>query len=189
MENVPKKNRMLRAGWFWAALVIVVVCGCTTVSSVAPVGERPKVISQEDWDGTWINKAQPIKIRVADQQKGLLQAAWVEEKGGRLQLESYQVELREAGEWTFGNVKAEEGPAPYFWALVKNDEGQIIIWTPDPAQFRKLVQTGALSGKVEKGGDVVLEKLTPEHLKVMMSEERGVCFEWQKPLVFFRLGK
>ncbi|MBM4275644.1 MAG: hypothetical protein FJ134_14460 [Deltaproteobacteria bacterium] len=175
-------------GW-WAVLIIAAICGCTTVTSVAPVGERPQELSPEDWAGTWISKEQPIKIRVEEPRQGLLQVAWVEEKGGRLQFDSYQVELRAAGEWTFGNVKAKEGPAPYFWALVKNDEGQIIIWSPDPAQFRKLVQTGVLPGKVDQGGDVVLEKLTPAHLKAMMSGDRGVCFEWRKPLVFFRLGK
>lgn len=180
---------MLRARGFLTVLVVSAICGCTVVASLEPLGERPKEIFQADWDGAWIHKEQPIKIKVADQQKGMLQVAWVEEKGGRLQLESYQIEMRETGEWTFGNVKNPEGPAPYLWALVKNDQGQIIVWMPEVEHFRKLVQTGVLPGKVEKGGDVVLEKLTPEHLKAMMSEDRGVCFEWQKPLVFFRTGK
>lgn len=180
---------MPRVGGFWVVLVLAAICGCASVSSIELVGERPKEISQKDWDGTWINRDHPIKIKVSDKPKGLLQVAWVEEKGGGFKLESYQVEMREAGEWTFGNIKEKEGPAPYYWALVKNDQGQIIVWTPDPAQFRKLVQNGVLPGKVEKAGDVVLEKLTLEHLKVIMSGDHGVCFDWQKPIVFFRLGK
>jgi hypothetical protein len=66
--------------------------------------------------------------------------------------------------------------------------GQIIVWTPDPAQFRKLVQTGALRGKTERY-DIILEKLTPDDLKGALSGDQGVCFEWQNPAVFFRLGK
>ena len=180
---------MFRAGGFWAVMVVAVVCGCATVASVEPVGELPKEIFHADWDGAWIHKEQPVKIRVTDQQKGMLQVAWVEEKGGHFVLESYQIEMREAGEWTFGNFKTKESPDPYLWALIRNDQGQIIIWTPDPAHFRKLVQTGVLPGKVEKGGDVVLEKLTSEHLKIMMSGARGVCFDWKNPTVFLRVGK
>jgi hypothetical protein len=126
---------------------------------------------------------------VADQPQGMLQVGWVEDKGGRLQLESYQVEMRKSGEWLFGNIKAREGPAPYLWGLVKLEPGQIIIWTPEQEHFKKLVQSGALPGKVDQGGDLVLEKLTPEHLKLLMSETRGVPFDWKKPLVFFRTGK
>ncbi len=180
---------MLRAGCFLALVIVVVVCGCMKVASVTPVGEHPKKILPDDWDGTWINKEQPVKIRVADQQNGVLQVAWVEEKGGRFVLESYQIEMWEAGEWTFGNFKTQESPAPYLWGLVKNDQGQIIIWTPDQAYFSKLVQTGVFPGNVEKGGDVVLKKLTSEHLQTMMSAAQSECFNWQTPIVFMRLGK
>lgn len=180
---------MIRAGGFWALMLVVVVCGCTKVASLSPVGERPKEIFPADWDGTWVNKEQPVKIGVVDQQNGLLQVAWVEEKDKRFVLESYQIQMWEAGEWTFGNLKTNEGPAPYLWGLVKKDQNQIIIWPPNPAHFKKLVQTGVLPGNLEKGGDVVLQKLTLEHLKAMMSEPQGVCFNWQEPMVFFRLGK
>ena len=87
-----------------------------------------------------------------------------------------------------GNVKEKEYAASYYWTLLKKDGGQIIVWTPDPGQFRKLVQTGDLRGKVEKY-DIILEKLTPDDLKGILSGNKGVCFEWQNPVVFFRIGK
>jgi len=180
---------MLRAVSFLALIMVVAVCGCMKVASVTPVGEHPKKIWHDDWDGTWLNKEQPVKIRVADEQNGVLQVAWVEEKGERLVLESYQIEMWEAGEWTFGNFKTQESTASYLWGLVKKDQRQIIIWTPDQAYFRKLVETGVLPGNVEKGGDVVLKKLTPEHLQTMMSSARSECFNWKTPIVFIRLGK
>lgn len=180
---------MLRAASFWTLMIALAVCGCSQVASVTPLGEHPKAILQSDWDGTWVTKGQSVRIKVTDPQQGVLQVAWVEEKGGRFVLESYQIEMREAGPWTFGNFKNQESPASYLWGLVKNDQGQIIIWTPDPKYFEKQVQAGVLPGKVGKHGDVVLEKLTSEQLKAMMSAGRGVGFDWMDPIVFFRLGK
>jgi hypothetical protein len=179
---------MLRAG-FLALMIVVVVCGCMKVASMTPVGEHPKKILHDDWDGTWINKEQTVKIKVAEQQNGVLQVAWVEEKGGHFVLESYQIEMWEAGKWIFGNYNTKESQAPYLWGLVKKDQSQIIIWTPEQSYFRKLVQTGILPGYVEKGGDVVLKRLSSEHLQEMMSPARSECFNWKTPIVFIRLGK
>lgn len=179
---------MVRIGGLFTLLLSVLIFGCAAVSSVEPVGERPKEISQNEWDGTWIHKDHSIRIKVLNEQRGLLQVAWVEEKGGGLKFESYQVVLRESGQWIFGNVKEKEDAASHYWALMKKEAGQIVVWTPDPAQFRKLVHTGVLRGRVEKY-DVMLEKLTPDDLKVILSGDQGVCFEWQSPVVFFRIGK
>jgi hypothetical protein len=179
---------MMRAGGFSTLLLSALILGCATVSSVEPVGERPKEVSQNEWNGTWIHKDHSITIKVLNQQQGLLQVAWVEEKEGGLKLESHQVAIRESGEWIFGNVKEKGDAASHYWALIKKEAGQIVVWTPDPAPFRKLVQTGVLRGKVERY-DVILEKLTPDDLKVILSGDKGICFEWQNPVVFFRIGK
>ena len=179
---------MARVGGFFTLLLGALIFGCATVSSVEPVGERPKEISQNEWGGTWIHKDHSITIKVLNEQKGLLQVAWVEEKEGGLKLESYEVAIRESGEWIFGNVKGKGDAPSHYWALMRKEAGQMIVWTPDPEQFRKLVQTGDLRGKVEKY-DIILEKLTPEDLKGILSGNKGVCFEWQNPVVFFRIGK
>lgn len=179
---------MARVGAFPTLLMVALILGCAAVTSVAPVGERPKEISRNEWSGTWIHKSHSMTIKVLNEQKGLLQVAWVEEKEGGLKLESHQVAIRESGEWIFGNVKEKEDAASFHWALMKKEVGQIIVWTPDPTHFRKLVQTGVLRGKAEKY-DVILEKLTSDDLKGILSGDQGVCFEWQNPFVFFRLGK
>jgi len=170
-------------------LSIALLCGCASVYSVVPVGEREKEVSQNDWEGLWINREQVINIKVLDKAKGLLLVAWLEDKEGDFKLESYQVEIRGTGEWTFGNMKEKEGDTRYYWGLIEKEKNQIIIWTPEPSQFKKLVRAELLTGNIEKGGDVVLEKLTVEHLKLIMSEDKGVCFDWKKPIVFFRLWK
>jgi hypothetical protein len=179
---------MVKVAGFFTLLSATLIFGCATVSSVEPVGERPKEISQNEWDGTWIHKDHSITIKVLNEPKGLLQIAWVEEKEGGLKLESHHVAIRESGGWIFGNIKGKGDTPSHYWALMKKEAGQIIAWIPDPEQFRKLVQTGILRGKVEKY-DIVLEKLTPDDLKSILSGDKGVCFEWQNPVVFFRIGK
>jgi hypothetical protein len=179
---------MVRVERFCTLLLGALIFGCATVSSVEPVGEHPKEISQNEWNGTWIHKDHSMTIKVLNEQKGLLQIAWVEEKEGGLKLESHDVAIRESGGWIFGNVKGKGNTTFHYWALMKKEAGQIIAWTPDPEQFRKLVQTGVLRGKVE-GYDILLEKLTPDDLKGILSGGKGVCFEWQSPVVFFRIGK
>jgi len=179
---------MVRVGGFFALLTGALILGCAAVSSMEPVGDHPKEISQNEWAGTWINKSHSITIQVLDEQKGLLQVGWVEEKEGGLKIESHRVTIRESGEWIFGNVKEKEDSVFHYWALIKKDAGQIVVWAPDPAQFRKLVETGRLRGKVE-GSSTILEKLTLDDLKGILSGDKGVCFERQNPIVFFRLGK
>lgn len=163
------------------------ITACTSVSSVEPVGEHPKELSQKEWEGTWMHRDHPVVVRVADARKGLLDVAWAEEKGGAFKLESYQVALRQSGEHAFGNVRETGDKGPYYWGLVSKDEGQIVVWTPDPAQCAKLVESGVLHGSIEKGGDVILEKLAPEKLELVVSPQGG-CLRWTQPVVFFRIG-
>ena len=138
---------MARGTGFFAFLMGALIFGCATVSSVQPVGERPKEISPSEWDGTWISKSHSITIKVLDEQKGLLQVAWVEEKEGGLKIGSYQVAVRESGEWLFGNVKETQDSASYYWALVKKDAGQIIVWTRrTPSRRIRLSEDGLENG-------------------------------------------
>jgi len=53
-------------------LSIAIICGCASVYSVIPVGEHSKEISQNDWEGLWLNRDQVINIKVLDKARGLL---------------------------------------------------------------------------------------------------------------------
>ncbi|PKN24583.1 MAG: hypothetical protein CVU64_21800 [Deltaproteobacteria bacterium HGW-Deltaproteobacteria-21] len=189
--NPEKRKEPLMRTTILLTLVLaaLAVSGCAAVSSIEPVGERPKELIVDQWDGTWIHRNEAVTIKVLDMQKGLLRVAWVEEQNGIFKLESRDVELRESGEWIFGNVVEKQEPASYYWGLVQKDEGQIAVWLPDPAQFAKLVQTGSLPGKVEKENKVILEKLAPEQLKELLSGDKGSLLDWKRPVVFFRVGK
>jgi hypothetical protein len=175
-------------GHLWPILLAGVIAGCATVSSVAPMGERPKELAAEEWAGTWIHQGQALVFRVVDPRNGMLDVAWVEEKGGALRLESYRVSLRESGDWMFGNAVDPGYPGRYFWALVRKEAKQILVWTPDPDQCAKLVKAGVLTGKVEEGGDVILGKLDPAQTRQLLSSSPGNCLRWAEPVVLFRLG-
>ena len=167
----------------------VFLSGCATVSSIEPLGERPKQVLPAEWAGTWLHQDHPVAIRVADPQQGQIEVAWVEEKQGALRLESYQIALRESGDWTFGNVLETDQPGRYDWAVVRKEQGQIVIWPPDPDRCAALVKSGTIPGRVEEGGDVILDRLTPEQVLRVVSAEQGGCLSWTEPLVFFRLGR
>ena len=165
------------------------LAGCAAVSSVEPMGERPKPLLEKEWAGTWLHQDHPVVIRAADPEQGLVEVAWVEEKQGALRLESYQIALRESGDWTFGNVLETDQPGRCYWVVVRKEQGQIVIWPPDPDRCAALVKSGAIPGTVEEGGDVILDRLTPEQTLRVVSAEQGGCLSWTEPLVYFRLGK
>jgi len=177
---------------FWVVVVLgaFFLSGCAAVSSIEPMGERSKQVLQTEWAGTWLHQDHPVAIRVSDPQQGQIEVAWVEEKQGALTLESYRIALRESGDWTFGNVRDRDQPGRYYyWGLVRKEQGQIVIWPPDPERCAALVKSGVIPGTVEEGGDVVLDRLTPEQMLRVVSGEQGGCLSWTEPLVFFRLGK
>jgi len=182
---------MIRLMNLWAVAVAfsLFLSGCAAVSSIEPMGERPKQVVPTDWAGTWVHRDHPVAVRVSDPQQGLIDVAWVEEKQGALRLESYRIALRESGDWTFGNVREADRLGHNYWGVFRKDEGQILIWTPDPERCATLVKNGTVPGTVEEGGDVILDRLTPEQTLRVVSGEHGGCLSWTEPLVYFRLGK
>jgi hypothetical protein len=124
----------------------------------------------------------------------MLHVAWVED----MELNEYDVFLLESGDWLFFNLTEEEedGEAPpgYFWGRIKNDGNSIILWEPEINKFRALVREGILPGEAKKSGknnehesDVILGELTADHLQIIMSGEKGVLFDWDKPMFLIKL--
>jgi hypothetical protein len=170
------------------ALLAALVAGCATVTSVKPVGDAPAALAAEEWEGTWIGGEVAVSLAVEDGPKGLLRVYWAEAKREGPVLESYRVEVRRTGDWTFGNVAdAESGGC--FWALLTKRDGQIIVLLPDPDRVGALVDSGALPG-TRKEGDVVLGPLTADHVQRLVEDPSGVCpFDWMNPLVLTRVGR
>lgn len=179
---------MKKSARIFVLLAAALASGCATVTSVKPVGDAPSAVSAEEWEGTWIGGEVAVTLTVEDGPKGLLQVFWAEAKREGPVLESYHVEVRRTGHWTFGNVAdAESGNC--FWALLMKRQGQILVFLPDPGRVGALVDSGALPGS-KKGDDVVLGPLTAEHVRRLMENPSGVCpFDWMNPLVLTRVAR
>jgi len=171
------------------------LAACSVVYSVNPVGENPVQLDAQQWDGDWRGTEGVMKIKVKDAEAGILQVAWIED----MELQQFDVYLMESNGWQFFNVKDEEDENDasdgYVWGRIRYHENTILLWDPDIRKFRSLVRDGTLPGEARKSGkdkqnesDVVLEKLTQAHLLLITSEEKGVLFDWDEPLVLLKIS-
>jgi hypothetical protein len=163
--------------------------GCSVVTSGRPIGDAPFPVDPGEWEGTWTAAdGGPVVVRVEDGRKGQLRLSWME--GAReMALKTADVMLLKTGAWHFANLREEtESGAPvYLFARVKREKGLLIIWPPRPERFARLVNEKVLPGTVSRE-KVHLGELGPEHMKVIASEDRGVLFDWENPLVLIRTG-
>ena len=167
-------------------VLMVVLAGCDLVASRYPVGEAMSV-EESEWEGTWLGGDGALTVRVVDAEKGLLEAAWVEEKDGEFVLEAVGVYLRQFDDWTFASFSGVEDEEPdLLWSRLGRDQDQLFLWWPRPEEFERLVKAGLLPGKMEDG-DVLLDRLEAEHLALIVSEENGVLFAWDEQMTFHRL--
>jgi hypothetical protein len=175
--------------------VFMLLCACSAVYSVDPLGENPVQLDAQQWDGDWRGAEGVMKIKVKDAEAGILQVAWIED----MELQQFDVYLLESNGWQFFNVKDEEDendPSDgYVWGRIRYHENTILLWDPDIRKFRSLVRDGTLPGEARKSGkdkqnesDVVLDKLTQAHLLLITSEEKGVLFDWDEPLVLLKIS-
>lgn len=171
-----------------AGLLLATVCGCNSVISKRPVGERPARIVAKEWEGNWITTDGAVKVKVVDSDKGILKVAWLEDdKQGNPTLKTAEIEVRESGGWLFANTREEDKGRGYVWGRIRNEDGQIILWSPDETLFKQLIKEGVFPGRLD-GDEVILDDLKPQHLKIITSGKRGVFFSWDQPTVFRKVG-
>jgi len=160
------------------------------------VGEKPVQLDAGQWDGDWRGNDGVMKIKVKDSEAGILQVAWIED----MELQQFDVCLLESGGWQFFNLKDEdedeEESDGYYWGRISKNSNSIFLWDPDIKKFRSLVRDGTLPGEARKSGkdnehesDVVLGELTSEHLELITSEEKGVLFNWDEPMVLMKISE
>ncbi len=159
------------------ALTLMTTCGCNSVISKRLVGERPAKVVAKEWEGNWVTTDGAVKVKVVDADKGILKVAWLEDdKQGNSALKTADIEVRESGEWLFANTKEEDKGRGYLWGRIRNEDGQMMAWSPDETLFKQLMKEGVFPGKVD-GDEVILDELKPQHLKIITSGEREAsCF-------------
>ena len=189
----------LLMSWLKASSIgicVALMLGCDVVYTASPIGEKPAVISSEDWEGVWIDVTSgdgspiPIGIEVQDEANGEIRLVLTENaENGDFERESPRVYLRKWEGWLFCSFKEEEEDQHYAWVRLENQEGEIIlIWVPDEGKFEALVKGAVLPGTIENG-DVILGELTAEHMELITTSSKGVLFDWENPMIFLRIGK
>jgi len=175
---------------FAIAALLPLLGGCYGVYTSEPVGEKPRALVPEEWEGTWMHPDGAVTVAVTDKDRGLLQVGWVEKKQGRLVPEIYQVEMRQSGLWTFGNVRDPDEPARMLWARVRKEDGELIVWIPDRARFEDLVRRRVVAGRIDKAGqDVYLSGFNAAAVQRLMARDGGLPLELEDPIVLRRLSR
>jgi hypothetical protein len=143
----------------------------------------------KEWEGNWITTDGAVEVKVVDSEKGILKVFWLEDDNnqGNPGMKTAEVELRESGDWLFANTPEPDKNRGFIWARIKNEDRQIIIWSPDDKSLAQGVKDGLFPGKLD-GDEVILDELKPQHLKLITSGEKGVFFSWDKPSVYVKVG-
>ena len=185
------------------AAICVLMSSCTLSSY--PVGDSEQPVEPSEWEGTWGGAfpgegAIVLIVSVLDAEKGHLGVKWLEEDDGEIKLRESRGFLRATpgmtsdgwGDWLFVSVERKSadanGAVEYVWARVLKESDRALVWVPDSDKLGSLVAEGTLPGTKE-GYDVRLGRLESKHTKIIASEEKGVLFLWDAPLVLRRLGK
>ena len=179
----------------WALL-----SSCSNVVSKNPVGLEPYSIHKEDWNGTWLNDNEVITIRVKDEASGVIQLAWIERRQDELKYETMTCQLMKGRKWQYVNVLEipnEDATGFYFWAKIKKEEREIIVWLPSLEAFQNAVEKKQIEGVVEKTiphgrdqkfADSVKLFAAPQAIVDEVEKKDSQFFIWEDPVVLIKMN-
>jgi len=168
-------------------IVPLLLTGCSTVTTVHPIGSALDGSLSEEISGTWM-ASQGHQLQVHCDKSGNLHFAAVEWKGdpGRFELESGTGVLRSLGDLLIFNYIEDEESGISNFVLLRVWDGYMVVWTPDVARFRTLVEEGKLAGVAgneSEYSDVQLTGSSAEITELLGSMDAGVLFTWSEPAI------
>ncbi|NOY75012.1 MAG: hypothetical protein GXP32_04385 [Kiritimatiellaeota bacterium] len=181
----------------------VFLFGCTIVSSVDPVGEKPAPLKEKDWIGAWYDGDSFICfIKVKDEARGILRAAVLntdKKDAEDFSLRNFDVQIRKNDGLMFANILYgdlmnekdvnEENAKTYVWFMLVKLRGKIVLYMPNGGLFEKLIKAKKLKGKIIKDGIVV--SASNENFRKLIDSrgKSGELFNWTEPITLRRLMK
>jgi hypothetical protein len=175
---------------FLASVVFgLFLSGCAVVQSDKAIGEKAVTVNADDWDGVWTFSGGAVNAAVVDKDKGLLEIAWVERKDGKFEMETYRVGIMQQGDAIIANLEDVKDKGRYLFSLIKKNPDEVVLWIPEMAKFKKLVQNNVLSGKILEENKMLLENLSPSQMEMIATEKNGKLFIWDSPIVLKRAMK
>lgn len=173
---------------FLAFAAAVLLCGCSPVYIEQPAGSKPRDISRNSLEGTWLLGDLALTVAVMDGTNGLLNIGWIEDNNGAFTLREAEVLIREHGCWDFANLRDSDwtNGIRYSWGRLGINDGLVMFWCPVESAFQDLIDAGTLPGSTNSG-KIVLYSLDTNALDFIMSGTNGFLFNWDEPLIFRKI--
>lgn len=192
-----QKRRIGIMRHFVAFLLLLFLSSCSSVVSQYPVGLEDHSIVADEWNGTWLNENEIVKIHVIDQSKGIIEIAWIEHSQEAFKFESMTCQLRKGKNWLYANVMdiPNEKVEGYYWGKLKKEEKKILLWLPSVEAFRQAAETGQIDAVVDVTHSKKLKMQTSETVRLVdnqkvivnLIENNGSkYFEWEDPIVLIK---
>ena len=189
-----------------SVMAALFLSGCEAVFTQQPLGDEVVKLDRDLWQGTWLGDEVVVLTTVLDDDKGLLQAAWVERGQDGARFEAVTGSVRRSGDVLFLNMEHQKTDADtasdeaagrpgdhsgfaseYYWARIENDGRKAVFWWPDVGRIRLAVQQGSLPGRIEQDQDVILGPLDATQLARINDPSSGLL-DWSRPVTLIRIG-
>ncbi len=173
----------------FASVALFGLVGCSTVTSVNPIGRALEMDLSAELSGTWMG-AEGNQLQIHCDSAGHLAYAvteWKDDQGAFV-LETGDGVLRSIGERVFFNfIEDPEAERPrYSFLLLREMDGQLVVWLPNIDQFRKLVEDQVLAAEVVEGSEptnVVLTGSSEEIANILETLDLSDLFDWAEPAI------
>lgn len=166
---------------------LVVSMGCSTVSSIHPIGARISEDLSSEFTGTWTGSS-GHQLQLHCDPDGRLSFATLEWKddAGEFKIESGSGILTRAADQLFFNFidDPSDEPPRYTFALLRINDQQLIIWLPDVDRFKTEVEKKTLKGEIHEGDqskEIILTGSSEEIAGSFAKLELSELFDWSKP--------
>ena len=185
---------ILLAGWTLVGLLGIT--GCSSVTSLHPVGTPVAAEQGKKLDGAWLTDDNVFYLKYLA--NGKLRIAGVEWKDDQFKLHTMEGFFGQDDGIYYLSVKndgKDQSPPTYtFVRLAMPNKRTLVVFPPHVEAFQKAVQSGHLTGEVdgEEGDSDASVRLQGSKKQVddfIDGNKAGEQFDLDSPLVLKRLGK
>lgn len=190
-------------GWVGCGVVgiLLLVSGCSSVTSVNPVGEplaAEQVQLVASIEGVWANEDMTVHVKhVGDGKLRLALVKW-DQESSQFQVAEMDGLFGMLGDRAILNVQDadEDKPADerehMFFAVSGVSDQFVVLYVPDSDAFAAAVEAGDLAGEVKQDDNSKTVRLTGDAAAInawLTPERLRAVFATEHPLLFQRVGK
>lgn len=141
----------MKSPCFLPLLAALALCGCESVTSKTPVGDKVPPMDPKAWNGKWRYGGDKLvaTTKVLDAKRGLVEMViytpWT--KPGTDEVQTGEVLVRMLGPEMVGN---ELDNGSYGFERIAMMGDCIVTFAPDKEEFAKLIKQHKIAGKIER---------------------------------------